>query len=187
MRKEGVNLDRELPGTVLTVEEALTLIVEDIKPVLIDRVRADPTEALVRSIVEVLDAENTRRENAREVWEKASVELHGVTLTVGGWYAVTEGMGFYRRSERTFRFCQYLGRRGFGGDDDRVTYVFMKWSQSTAKKFDPFGRGTKDSYTARGITKIVEAEPTPMLLKTVEYAAIPYTGDRAKWRAENGV
>lgn len=171
MRQKGVKLSRDLPGTVLSVEEALSLIAERI---------GDDGDEGVSSWIEWIDAENARREDEREAWEIEPVEVKGVTLTLGKWYAITEKVGAWSRhggTDRTYRFGQYRGRRGFGGEPENVIYLFDKWSQAASKKFARYNSPTPDSYTERKLARIETAEETEALRQAIEYRKVP-VGER---------
>ena len=164
MRQEGVRLHRELPGTVLSVEEALSLAFGEID---------DPlNRAEVEALVARINAENTRREDEREAWEAAPAEVKGVTLTPGQWYAVAERVGYRGEKTRTFRFCNYRGRREDLNGRDNPLYLFTKWSQAAAKKFDRYNSPEAEQWRAASMISIEPVEPTEALLLSVEYKSL---------------
>lgn len=171
-RQEGVQDQRDLPGTVLSVREALALAFG-----------SDPADPLnereVDATIRRINAENTRREDAREEWENAEAELLGATLAPGSFYDVTENVGSFRRHagrERTARFCEYVRRKGYGGEADRITYHFRRWGAATAKKVDlsAWGgaRSTSESWTEAGIVRLTPVEATGALRENVRLSRL---------------
>lgn len=108
-------------------------------------------------------AERARIEVARQARIRKPVEIAGVPLVIGEWYAVTARKRWSRKAT-TRHACQFVGRAG--GDEDSL--VFVAWAARAVKGPERWDSGRQEIIA---IASIEAVKPIPEPTKIIEHMA----------------